>query len=86
MYVTYWVVLVLMAAMWGQFQRQQRFCPPSGSSLNSGHVRAYLSMAKCQLMVSLFLLGMFAVAFLMFPWPVALLAIFVWLAVAVITC
>ncbi len=80
MQIAYWIVLILLALIWGLLERRQRSCSLANLSQSSSQGRTLLFWAKWEAITLLFVLGMFAAAFLLFSWKTGLLAMMVWFA------
>jgi hypothetical protein len=85
MHIAYWIALILLAVLWGQFERRQRRFRRGliHPALRSQGTFRFLAIG--QGIVSLLLFGLFVVAFFLFTWKIALLAILVGFAVAAIS-
>jgi len=81
----YWIVLVLLALLWGRFERQQQRFRQGYILENLGNRGTFLFLAIGQGIVSLLLFGLFGLAFWLFDWKIALLAVFIGFAVGAVS-
>ena len=84
-HIAYWIALILLALLWGQFERRQRRFRQGLINPALGSHGTFRFLAIGQGIVSLLLLGLFVAAFFLFTWKIALLALFVGFAIAAIS-
>jgi hypothetical protein len=80
-HLAYWIALILLALLWGQFERRQRRFRQGLINPALGSHGTFRFLAIGQGIVSLLLLGLFVTAFFL----IALLALFVGFAIAAIS-
>ena len=85
MHIAYWIALILLALLWGQFERRQRRFRQGLIHPALGSHGTFRFLAIGQGLASLLLFGLLVVAFFLFTWKIALLAVFVGFVIAAIS-